>query len=112
MSLVGLTALDLGNPIFTFFFGRARLNGRSAIVSLARLDPRFYGLPEDPRLMVRRAVNEVLHELGHNAGLQHCNDQGCLMRVAATVEAIDIRGASYCLACSERLPRGLFSPHH
>src|SRR6188474_1253963 len=35
--LVGVTAHDIGNPIFTFFFGRARLGGRAALISLARL---------------------------------------------------------------------------
>ena len=39
--LVGLTALDIAIPIFTFVFGRARTGGRALLVSVARLDPRF-----------------------------------------------------------------------
>jgi archaemetzincin len=105
--LVGATLMDVGNPIFTHFFGRARHGGRAALVSLARLDPAFYGLPPDEDLTLRRAVLEVLHELGHLAGLRHCEDFGCLMRFAPTVEAIDVRGTRFCEDCAGRLPADL-----
>ncbi|MHC4225189.1 MAG: hypothetical protein ACYSX0_00135 [Planctomycetota bacterium] len=108
--LVGVTHLDLGNPIFSFFFGRARQDGMAALVSLARLDPAFYGLPEDTDLMLRRAVLEVVHELGHIGGLHHCDDWNCVMHFAATVEAIDNRGATVCPQCREGLPRELRRP--
>jgi len=103
--LVGLTALDIAIPIFTFVFGRARAGGRALLVSVARLDPRFYGLPEDPGLAERRTVDEVLHELGHVAGLRHCDDAFCLMRFAGSVEQVDARGSSFCPRCEARLPR-------
>ncbi len=105
--LVGLTAHDLGLPLFTFVFGRARLGGHAAVVSLARLEPGHYGLPPDPGLLQRRAVAEILHELGHVAGLRHCSVARCLMRFAASVEAVDLRGLSFCPACAASLPRGL-----
>jgi predicted Zn-dependent protease len=102
--LIGATLADVGNPIFTFFFGRARHFGQAALISLARLDPTFYGLPPDEDSMLQRAVLEVLHELGHLAGLHHCEDYACLMRFAPTVEAIDVRGAGFCEECAGRLP--------
>lgn len=105
--LVGLAARDIGNAVFTHFFGRARLGGRAALVSLARLTPEFYGLPADADATARRAALEVLHELGHVAGLGHCAHPGCLMRLAHHVEAIDLRGTSFCGACRGRLPRDL-----
>jgi len=106
--LVGVTMLDLGHPIFTFFFGRARLHGAAALVSLARLSPAFYGLPDDDRVTVRRAAREVLHELGHVAGLHHCERYECIMHFAADVAAIDVRGAGFCEACAGGLPPGFF----
>jgi archaemetzincin len=105
--LVGLTDADIGHPIFTFFFGRARLGGGALLVSLARLDPTFYGLPADPALTVRRAIREVLHELGHVVGLRHCERPDCLMRFAGDAEAIDVRGGRFCDACRAHLPETL-----
>lgn len=101
--VVGVTPLDMAIPIFTFVFGRARQGGRAAVVSLARLDPAFYGLPLDADLLARRTVIEILHELGHLASLRHCSDAACLMSFAASVERIDARGAAFCASCAARL---------
>ena len=104
--VVGLTKQDIGHPIFTHFFGRARHFGAAVLVSAARLVPTFYGLPEDAAVAVRRTVLEVLHELGHVAGLGHCEDWSCLMRYAATVDGIDNRGEGFCADCKEAIPDG------
>jgi len=104
---IGLTRHDLGLMLFTFVFGRARRYGHAAIVSLARLGPEHYGLPADPDLEVKRTVAEVMHELGHVAGLAHCSDLRCLMYFATNVETIDLRGDRFCAACSAALPSQL-----
>ena len=104
---LGVTAQDLAIPIFTFVFGRARSGGHAALVSLARLDPAFYGLPSDEEALIRRAVRESLHELGHVAELPHCDRPECLMRFAGSVEKADLRGALFCEACAARLPEWL-----
>ncbi len=83
--LVGVTASDLGLPVFTFVFGLARAGGPATLVSLARVDPTFYGLPPDLGLRDQRAVAEIRHELGHACGLQHCPDRTCLMSFAGTI---------------------------
>jgi len=105
--LLGATAEDIGNPVFTFFFGRARQHGHAALVSLARLAPEAQGLPPDREALLRRAACESLHELGHLCGLPHCADTACVMRFAPDVEHIDVRGAGFCAACAARLPAGL-----
>lgn len=97
--LVCLTGHDIGSRIIAYFFGRARLDGGAAVVSIARLDPIFYGLPRSDKLLVQRTVKEILHELGHGAGLHHCRDPECLMHFSADVESIDLRGADYCALC-------------
>jgi len=107
---IGLTAHDLGLALFTFVFGRAKKNGRAAIVSLARLDPGHYGLPADRELYASRAVAEVMHELGHVAGLAHCSDMECIMYFATNVETIDLRGTGFCSACAGALPPHLLAP--
>jgi len=106
---VGLTAHDLGLSLFTFVFGRAKLGGHAAIVSLARLEPGRYGLPADPGLYASRAFAEVMHELGHVAGLVHCNDMGCIMYFATNVETIDLRATGFCAACAGVLPAHLLT---
>lgn len=105
--LVGVTGRDLGVPLFTFVFGRARLGGAAALVSTARLRPELYGQAADPSLVARRAAGEILHELGHLAGRIHCEDPGCVMRFAASVEAADLRGDRFCPSCAAALPPGL-----
>lgn len=107
---IGLTMRDLGVRIFTFVFGQARYNGHVALVSLARLQPEFYGLTPDPRLTSTRAIAEILHELGHVLGLTHCGDFGCLMHFANNVETINLRGKSFCSSCTAQLPSGIYSP--
>ncbi|HVO10556.1 MAG TPA: hypothetical protein VMX54_07335 [Vicinamibacteria bacterium] len=103
--LVGVTGADIAIPVFTFVFGLARQRGRACLVSLARTDPAFYGLPADGELCSGRAACEVLHELGHLAGLEHCRDRGCLMSFAGSIEAVDTRGDRFCGDCALRLPR-------
>jgi len=105
--LVGLTMADIGSPVFTFFFGLARHEGHAALVSLARLTPAYYGLPENDAVTLERARREVLHEIGHVTGLHHCDDAACLMRFAGNVEALDVRGGLFCEDCRARLPGGL-----
>jgi archaemetzincin len=112
--LVGVTTEDLAIPIFTFVFGLGRQGGRVALVSLARADPAFYGLPPDPGLRDARAVDEIRHELGHVAGLEHCPDHTCLMSFAGSIERVDARGSQFCAQCAAQLPpwlRGV-GPQH
>jgi len=109
-AIVALTHLDIGHPIFTHFFGRARQNGHGALVSVARLAPEYYGLPEDHELLRRRTLLEIVHELGHVAGLLHCGDNRCLMHFAPTVEAIDNRGHNFCAECTAAVAHEL-RPH-
>ncbi|HEY6554011.1 MAG TPA: hypothetical protein VI669_11700 [Vicinamibacteria bacterium] len=107
---VAVVALDLAIPIFTFVFGRARQGGHAAVVSLARLDPAFYGLDPDGELLTHRALVEVVHELGHLASLLHCPDASCIMSFAGSVERVDVRGTDFCEACASRLPDWIVGP--
>lgn len=109
---VGITGLDIGLVIFTFVFGRALRGGHAAVVSTARLAPEHYGMAADAEVFMRRVVTEILHELGHVAGLGHCADFDCIMHFAPNVESIDLRGAGFCVSCAAELPKDLIAPVH
>ena len=111
-AICGVSVDDIGHPLFTHFFGRARRGGRAMVISLARLTPEFYGLPADDGVLVRRACLEILHELGHLADLLHCDDYRCIMRFAPTVEAIDTRGDWFCDPCLDQFRARIDASHH
>jgi archaemetzincin len=78
----------------------ALLDRPPALVSLHRLSPALYGLPDDPALALRRAGIEAVHELGHTLGLVHCPDYACAMRASHAAEEIDLKGPDFCAACA------------
>lgn len=103
--LLAVTERDLFIPVLTFVFGQAQLNGRVAVISLARLRQEFYGLPGNREILLERARKEALHEAGHTMGLVHCADRECAMSLSTSVRQIDLKQAGYCPACKVRLKR-------
>ena len=91
--VLGLTAADLRAGGRDFVFGEAALGGGWAVVSVARL-----GAAGEPAFRDRLA-KEALHELGHLAGLRHCDRSDCLMHPAIDVADVDARGAVLCARC-------------
>jgi archaemetzincin len=101
--VIGVTRLDLFVPILTFVFGEAELGGRCAVVSLQRLDERFYGLPARRELLRERLIKEAVHELGHTYGLRHCEDWRCVMTSSHAVDRLDVKGGEFCGECGEMI---------
>ncbi|HEX2189590.1 MAG TPA: hypothetical protein VHG51_11860 [Longimicrobiaceae bacterium] len=98
---LAVTAADLCAPGRTFVFGEATVGGCCAVVSLARLDPGEG--PRSPRL-AERLLAEATHELGHVAGLDHCELGGCVMVSCRTAEDVDRRPGTFCARCLALLP--------
>jgi archaemetzincin len=101
--VVLLTELDLYVPVLTFVFGEAQLNGKHSLVSVCRLHEEFYSGMTDDDLLLSRTVKEVLHELGHNFGLKHCDDWDCVMHSSTSIEEVDIKGEGYCKVCARSI---------
>jgi archaemetzincin len=97
--VLGITAVDLATPVLTFVFGEAHLGGRFGIVSLARLEQEFYGLPANEGLLLSRAVKESVHELGHLYGLVHCTHERCVMFFSRHIQDVDEKGVDFCSRC-------------
>lgn len=98
--VLGITVVDLATPVLTFVFGEAHLGGRFGIVSLARLDQEFYGLPTNEGLFLARAAKEAVHELGHMYGLVHCTYERCVMFFSPNIRDVDDKGVDFCNGCS------------
>lgn len=97
--VVLLTDVDIFVPALTFVFGEAQLNGKHSIVSVCRLHEEFYTSVSNHELLLKRSIKEILHELGHNFGLRHCINWECVMHASNGVEAVDIKGNSFCPNC-------------
>jgi len=103
LKTIGLFSVDLYIPILTYIFGQAALGGRSGIASCYRLYNERYGLPADKNLLIERFIKEVIHELGHNFGLIHCQDPLCVMKSSTYVEDIDLKEWHMCHSCRSKL---------
>ncbi|MCP4716886.1 MAG: archaemetzincin family Zn-dependent metalloprotease [Deltaproteobacteria bacterium] len=101
--IIGVAAVDLFIPILTFVFGEAQLGGIGAVISLHRLNNRFYGLPENRELLTERIVKEAVHELGHTFGLLHCSNPACVLTPSTYAEDIDQKSSELCPQCRQQL---------
>lgn len=103
--LLGITDVDLCNPVLTFVFGEAQLDGHAAVVSFARLLDTA-----NAALTTVRLQREAVHELGHTFGLLHCEGveasggraRPCVMARSASVRAVDGKSDRLCPACRAR----------
>jgi archaemetzincin len=101
--VVILTELDLYIPVLTFVFGEAQLSGKHSVVSVCRLHEEFYTGISNEKLLLERTIKEILHELGHNFGLKHCDNWECVMHSSMNIEQVDIKGNSYCKVCRGKI---------
>jgi archaemetzincin len=97
--ILGVTAVDLYIPIFTFVFGEAQLDGKAAIISLARPRGDIDGVMPPRPIYLRRLIQLSLHELGHTFGLGHCRQDACLMGFSANLEKLDRKKLALCEYC-------------
>jgi archaemetzincin len=103
LRVVGITDADLFIPVLTFVLGEARLGGRVAVVSTARLGESPVPRPARAGLCARRLAKECLHELGHTFGLVHCPDLGCVMSRSNSIVDVDRKRAGFCRDCRQHL---------
>jgi archaemetzincin len=97
--ILGVTAGDLYIPIFTFIFGEAQLNDKTAIISVFRLRGDT-GEPAPTRaVFLARLLKLSLHELGHTFGLKHCLEDGCLMGFSSNLKKLDQKKLALCKYC-------------
>ncbi len=101
--VIGIVKVDLYSPHLNFIFGEADFLSSTAIISLYRLNQEYYGQPADEDLFIARACKEIIHELGHTLGLQHCTNLKCVMHFSNSLADTDWKGLYFCEKCRPRL---------
>ncbi len=102
--VIGITEKDIFARNLNFVFGQAELGGRYAIVSTARLKETFYGASqENEKLLKKRISTEVVHELGHVLGLEHCLSRHCVMFFSNSIVDTDMKSDQFCDVCKNQL---------
>lgn len=108
--VLGVTDVDIATPTDTFspgtdpafVFGLAIDKGNMALISIRRMDPRYYvgGKPND-ELAIQRMQKEAIHELGHLFGLDNVNAPGCVMFLPKNLRELDRKTDNFCLECKK-----------
>lgn len=96
-----ITDADIYDTDTAFVAGQAEVNGRAAVMSVARL-----GAADEKRFM-RRVLKEAVHELGHTVGLGHCDDRDCVMFPSRVLADSDIKDHELCRKCRTKAGRAL-----
>jgi len=103
-----LTDLDLYYSGLNFIFGLEEPTKSCAVVSLARLRPEFYDEMPARGLLEERTIKEVMHELGHYIGLDHCYNAKCVMSFSPSVFDFDKKDREFCDDCKiKMMTRGI-----
>ncbi len=82
--------------------GLAELGGTASVVSTYRIKKGLKRFPKKKRrdFYLRRLSDLVAHEFGHNRGLPHCPNRGCIMEDAkGTVRTFDHSTGILCATC-------------
>ncbi|MFN4046175.1 MAG: archaemetzincin family Zn-dependent metalloprotease [Acidilobaceae archaeon] len=95
--VVGVIAGDGYVSGLNFVFGLAMPDLGVASVYAERLSD------SDVSRFLSRLLKEVMHELGHLLGLNHCANPKCVMSLSNSVADVDFKDAWFCPACRVKL---------
>ena len=100
---IGITPRDLYYRRRNYVFGLAYLNGSGSVISTHRLRTSSDGgVSTKPAIDVfaDRVRKEAVHEVGHTLGLEHCDNNKCVMSFSPTVREVDVKEENLCGSCS------------
>ena len=95
---------DIYLPGFSYVFAVTHPPLSRIVISLFRL-MRKYSLVEfeDDTVVKERLFKEIMHELGHLTGLDHCENKLCVMAFSKNLKELDSKVPYPCERCIEKL---------
>ncbi len=102
--VVAILDVDAYVPGLNFVFGLASPSMRVASIYTYRLRFTYPGLKlKKDELFMLRIRKEVMHEVGHLLGLDHCYNSKCVMYFSNSILDTDNKDWRYCPECASKL---------
>ncbi len=104
--MIGITDKDISCTSEPYedwgVFGLGFMPGKSCVISTFRLKRNM----KSEEQFQERVIKVVLHELGHNIGLDHCPTPNCMMQDAeGTIKTVDEEKIEVCASCKTKIQK-------